>query len=99
MSTIIGRAANLMSRPTRISTPQMISNSTVEIGEEGPCGNTRLVEPARAECLGPEELQDAFADEDQPHVETDEHDGTRGPGGGQLDQRDFALRHDEVPFC
>ena len=57
---------------------------TPEVGEEGARGDAGLDEPAGAERLRPDELQDALADEDQADVEADEDDRTRRPGGGQL---------------
>ena len=66
MSTIIGRVASLVARPTRISRPHPISKKAVEIGEEGASGDTGLGEAARTEGVRPNELQDALDDEDRP---------------------------------
>ena len=86
MSTIIGRVASLVSESDQDQQATPDLEDTVEVGEELSGGNACLDEAAGPECIWPEELQDAFADEDQADIEADEDDRTGGPGGGQLDQ-------------
>src|SRR3979490_675957 len=87
MSTIIGIVANLVSSPTRISRPQPISKAPSRYARNSPAGMPDLMKrPAGAGRVRAEELQSALADEDQADIEADEHNRTRGAGGGQLGQ-------------
>ena len=79
-----GRQSGEESDEDQQATPDL--EDTVEVGKELSGGNACLDEAAGPECIWPEELQDAFADEDQADIEADEDDRTGGPGGGQLDQ-------------
>ena len=56
MSTIIGSVASLTSRPTRIITPQMISNTPSRLAKNAPAG-FRPSRTDRTERLRPEELR------------------------------------------